>query len=53
MIAIEEHVGKYKTSEEVAKHTGEIKVTAKDFDKALEKAKPSGQETKKDYGKIV
>ncbi|MGO9644249.1 MAG: CDC48 family AAA ATPase [Candidatus Bathyarchaeia archaeon] len=53
MIAIEQHVGKYKTPEEVAKHTGEIKVTAKDFDKALEKAKPSGQETKKDYGKIV
>ena len=53
MIAIEAHVSKYKTPEEVAKHTGEIKVTAKDFDKALEKTKPSGQETKKDYAKIA
>jgi len=53
MIAIEEHVGKYKTADEVAKHAGEIKVTAKNFDKALEKAKPSSQETKKDYAKIA
>ena len=53
MVAIEEHVGKYKTPDEVTKHTGEIKVTAKHFDKALEKAKPSSQEAKKDYGKIV
>ncbi|MGA3109762.1 MAG: CDC48 family AAA ATPase, partial [Candidatus Bathyarchaeia archaeon] len=36
MLALEEHVSKYKTIEEVRKHAAEIKVTMKNFDKALE-----------------
>ena len=52
MIALQEHVSKYKTVEEARKHSAEIKVTAKHFDKALEKAKPSSRDGK-DYGKII
>jgi transitional endoplasmic reticulum ATPase len=52
MIALEEHVSKYKTIEEVRKHSAEIKVTAKHFDKALEKIKPSGRDGK-DLGKFI
>jgi SpoVK/Ycf46/Vps4 family AAA+-type ATPase len=52
MIALQEHVSKYKSIEEARKHASEIKVTAKDFDKALEKTKPSGHDGK-DYGKII
>ena len=52
MIALQEHVSKYKTVEEARRHAPEIKVTAKHFDKALEKAKPSSRDGK-DYGKII
>ena len=52
MIALQEHVSKYKAVEEARKHAAEIKVTAKHFDKALEKAKPSSRDGK-DYGKII
>jgi len=52
MIALQEHISKYKTVEEARKHAPEIKVTAKHFDKALEKAKPSSRDGK-DYGKII
>lgn len=46
MIALEEHVDKYKTAEEVRNHATEVKVTAKHFDEALKKIKPSSQEEK-------
>ena len=52
MIALQEHISKYKTVEEARRHAPEIKVTAKHFDKALEKAKPSSRDGK-DYGKII
>jgi len=52
MIALQEHVSKYESVEEARKHAPEIKVTAKHFDKALEKAKPSSRDGK-DYGKII
>jgi len=53
MIALEEHVEKYKTVDEVRKHASELKVTSKHFEKALEKRKPSNQEEKKLYGKLA
>jgi len=46
MLALEEHVDKYKTPDEVRKHASEVKVTAKHFDEALKKSKPSSQEEK-------
>lgn len=52
MMALEELVSKYKTIEEVRKHSAEIKVTAKHFEKALEKIKRSGRDGK-DLGKFV
>jgi len=52
MIALQEHISKYQTVEEARKHAGEIKVTAKDFDKALEKAKPSSRDGK-DFAKFI
>jgi transitional endoplasmic reticulum ATPase len=52
MLALEEHVEKYKTVEEIAKHADEVKVTAKHFEDSLEKTKPSSQEEKKLFGKI-
>jgi transitional endoplasmic reticulum ATPase len=53
MIALEEIVEKYKNMEEIQKHASEVKVTAKHFEKALEKTKPSAQDEKRNYGKIV
>ena len=47
MLALEEHVGKYKNSEDIRKHTNEVKVTAKHFEDALTKMKPASQEEKK------
>jgi transitional endoplasmic reticulum ATPase len=47
MMALEEHVAKYKTSEEIRKHTSEVKVTTKQFEDALAKLKPASQEEKK------
>jgi len=52
MIALQEHISKYQTVEEARKHAAEIKVTAKDFDKALEKAKPSSRDGK-DFAKFI
>ncbi len=52
MIALQELVSKYKTIEEVRKHAAEISVTAKNFDQALEKVKPSGHDTK-DLSKFI
>ncbi len=52
MIALEELVTKYKTVEEVRKHSAEVKVTAKHFDKAMEKIKPSSHDGK-DLGKFI
>jgi transitional endoplasmic reticulum ATPase len=46
MMALEEHVDKYQTPEEVRKHASEVKVTAKHFDDALKKTKPTSQEEK-------
>jgi len=46
MMALEEHVDKYKTAEEVRKHASEVRVTAKYFDDALKKIKPTSQEEK-------
>jgi transitional endoplasmic reticulum ATPase len=53
MMAIEEHVAKYNTPDEVKKHADEVKVTAKHFEKSLEKTKPSSQEEKKLYAKLA
>lgn len=53
MLALEEHVEKYKTVEEISKHAGEVKVTAKHFEDSLEKTKPSSQEEKKLFAKIA
>ena len=47
MLALEEHVGKYKNSEDIRKHANEVKVTAKHFEDALTKMKPASQEEKK------
>jgi len=46
MMALEEHVDKYQTPEEVRKHASEVKVTAKHFDDALKKTKTTSQEEK-------
>jgi transitional endoplasmic reticulum ATPase len=46
MMALEEHVDKYKSVDEIRKHATEVKVTAKHFDEALKKMKPSSQEQK-------
>ena len=53
MTALEEHVEKYKTTEEVGKHAAEVKVTMRHFEDALTKMKPSSQEEKKLSGKIA
>jgi len=53
MTALEEHVEKYKTTEEVGKHAAEVKVTMRHFENALTKMKPSSQEEKKLSGKIA
>ncbi len=53
MMALEEHVEKYKTVDEIGKHAGEVKVTAKHFENSLEKTKSSSQEEKKLSGKIA
>ena len=53
MLALEEHVEKYKTVEEIGKHAGEVKVTAKHFESSLDKTKQSNQEEKKLFGKIA
>jgi len=46
MMALEEHVDKYKTTDEVRKHASEVRVTAKHFDEAMKKTKPTSQEEK-------
>ena len=53
MMALEEHVEKYKTTEEVGKHAAEVKVTMKHFEDSLAKIKPSSLEEKKLAGKIA
>jgi transitional endoplasmic reticulum ATPase len=53
MMALEEHVEKYKTVDEISKHAGEVKVTSKHFEDAFEKTKTSTQEEKKWSGKIA
>jgi len=53
MMALEEHVEKYKTTEDIGKHAGEVKVTMRHFESSLEKTKPSSQEEKKLSGKIA
>ena len=47
MLALEEHVAKYKTTEEIRKHASEVKVGQKYFDEAFKKIKPASQEEKK------
>ena len=53
MMALEEHVEKYKTPDEIKKHAGETKVTAKHFEDSLEKTKQSSQEEKKTHGEYA
>ena len=53
MLALEEHVEKYKTVEGIGKRAGEVAVTAKHFEDSLEKTKLSSQEEKKLFGKIA
>jgi transitional endoplasmic reticulum ATPase len=53
MMALEEHVEKYKTPDEIKKHAAETKVTAKHFEDSLEKTKQSSQEEKKIYGSFA
>jgi len=52
-MALEEHVEKYMTPDEIKKHAGETKVTAKHFEDSLEKTKQSSQEEKKIYGRFA
>jgi transitional endoplasmic reticulum ATPase len=47
MMALEEHVEKYKTSDEIRKHASEVKVTARHFEEALKKREPSTKEERK------
>ena len=47
MMALEEHVEKYKTSEEIRKHANEVKILPRHFEDALTKMKPASQEEKK------
>ena len=47
MRALEEHVEKYKTSDEIRKHANEVKVTPKHFEDALTKMRPASQEEKR------
>jgi transitional endoplasmic reticulum ATPase len=47
MMALEEHVSKYKTTEEIRKHASEVKVSQKHFEEALKKMKPASLEEKK------
>jgi transitional endoplasmic reticulum ATPase len=47
MMALEEHVEKYRTSDEIRKHANEVKITPKHFEEALTKMKPASQEEKK------
>jgi transitional endoplasmic reticulum ATPase len=53
MMAIEEHVEKYKTTDEIGKHAAEVKVTMRHFEDSLAKIKPSSLEEKKLAGKIA
>ena len=53
MMALEEHVEKYKTIDEIRKHASEVKVTMKNLEDALAKTKPSSQEEKKLYSKLA
>jgi len=46
MMALEEHVDKYKAVEEIRKHSTEVRVSARHFDDALKKIKPTSQEEK-------
>ena len=47
MMALEEHVEKYKTSEEIRKHANEVRIMPRHFEDALTKIKPASQEEKK------
>jgi transitional endoplasmic reticulum ATPase len=49
MMALEEHVEKYRTVDEIKKHAGEVRVTAKHFEDSLVKTKQSSQEENKIY----
>lgn len=51
MMALEEHVEKYKTVDEIKKHASEVKVTAKHFEDSLAKTKQSSQQENKAYAK--
>ena len=51
MMALEEHVEKYRTVDEIKKHAGEVRVTAKHFEDSLVKTKQSSQEENKIYGR--
>jgi transitional endoplasmic reticulum ATPase len=51
MMALEEHVEKYKTVDEIKKHAGEVRVTAKHFEDSLVKTKQSSQDERKIYGR--
>jgi transitional endoplasmic reticulum ATPase len=51
MMALEEHVEKYKTVDEIKKHAGEVRVTAKHFEDSLVKTKQSSQEENKIYAR--
>jgi len=53
MMALEEHVEKYKTPDEIKKHAGETKVTERHFEDSLEKTKQSSQQEKKTYGEYA
>jgi len=53
MMTLEEHVEKYKTTEEIGNHANEVKVTMRHFEDSLQKTKTSSQEEKKLSGKIA
>ena len=53
LIALREHVEKYKDPKEAIKHKGELKITMKHFEKAFEKVKPPDTKEMEKYKRIA
>ncbi len=53
LIALREHVEKYKDPKEAIKHKDELKITMKHFEKAFEKVKPLGTKEMEKYRRVA
>ncbi len=53
LIALREHVEKYKDPKEAIKHKDELKISMKHFEKAFEKVKPLGTKEMERYRRIA